>query len=108
MTRSARAQAKQAERDIAKAIGGRRLRAGEYVGPGDIDVVSDSIIGQVKHRTMPSWMAEGLRQIEEAENPDLRYRILFVVDKPRKRGERDRRILAVIDVDDLMELLEER
>ena len=60
------ASSKQAERDVAKVYGGRRLTAGEWNGAGDIDVISDRYAIQVKHRSnVPAYILEGLDQVQE-------------------------------------------
>ena len=61
---------KQAERDVAKRFGGRRLSSGEWQGDGDVDVIvlnGEAIAIQVKHRTeIPKWFLEGMTQVKEA------------------------------------------
>ena len=64
--RSIVAQSKQAERLIAMFLGGRRLHAGEWAGKGDVDVISDLFVVQVKHRSgVPAYLIEGMKQIRE-------------------------------------------
>ncbi len=61
------AASKQAERDVAAALGGRRLHAGEWQGEGDVDAVGPDFIAQVKQRKdVAGWLQEGVKQIEEA------------------------------------------
>lgn len=61
------AQSKQVERNIAEFLGGRRLHAGEWQGPGDVDVVAPRFIAQAKHRAgVPAYLVEGMKQIREA------------------------------------------
>lgn len=69
------ASSKQAERDVAELLGGRRLHAGEWQGPGDVDVVSPKCVAQVKHRSgVPAYILEGEVQILEAmaDQPQMR------------------------------------
>lgn len=61
------AASKQEERAVAEFLGGRRLHAGEWQGPGDVDVVSPRYIAQVKHRSnVADYIIEGMKQIHEA------------------------------------------
>lgn len=80
------AQSKDVERHVADFLGGRRLHAGEWLGPpGDVDVVSDRFIAQVKHRAgIPAYITEGLQQIHEAlQAPeDLKRLQPTIVDDP--------------------------
>lgn len=71
------AESKQVERNVAEFLGGRRLHAGEWQGPGDVDVIADRFIAQVKHRAnVPSYILEGLRQIHEAREAQEELRRL--------------------------------
>ena len=66
--RSTVAQSKQAERDVAALLGGRRLHAGEWYGGGDVDVVANdnSWVAQVKQRKdVATYIQEGMRQLDE-------------------------------------------
>lgn len=64
------AYSKQAERDVAKVFGGRRLSAGEWQGDGDVDVIvldGAAYAIQVKQRTgVPKWFIEGMDQVKDA------------------------------------------
>ena len=65
--RSIVAQSKQAERDVAERIDGRRLSSGEWGGAGDVDVISPTVIVQVKQRSgVPLYITEGLQQVRDA------------------------------------------
>lgn len=67
--RSTVAQSKEAEREVARELGGRRLTAGEWRGSGDVDVIDqfNEWVAQVKHRSdLPYYITEGFRQIREA------------------------------------------
>lgn len=61
------AQSKKAEREVACVLGGRRLHAGEWDGPGDVDVDGGWWVAQVKHIAgTPIWLADGMKQAVEA------------------------------------------
>lgn len=63
------AYSKAAERLVAAELSdqARRLHAGEWGGPGDVDVMGPGFYAQVKHvRNVPAYMGEGFRQINEA------------------------------------------
>lgn len=68
--RSTVAQSKEAEREVARQLGGRRLHAGEWSGmggQGDVDVLGDDFAAQVKHRSnVPIYITEGFKQIRDA------------------------------------------
>ena len=65
--RSIVAQSKEAEREVARRLGGRRLTAGEWNGRGDVDVIGRTFLAQVKHRSgVPNYIIEGIDQISEA------------------------------------------
>ncbi len=61
-------QSKDAEREVARQLGGRRLHSGEWKGKGgDVDVVGRTFIAQIKHRSgVPNYIIEGMDQINEA------------------------------------------
>ncbi len=60
------ASSKQAERDVARVFGGRRLHAGEWCGEGDIDVITPTQAIQVKHwKNVAAYIIEGIRQAQE-------------------------------------------
>ncbi len=84
--RSTVAQSKQAERDVAKLLGGVRLHAGEWHGGGDIDVVSlegyADWVAQVKQRRdVAGYIQEGMRQLDEVRSSDS-LKLLVIVTKP--------------------------
>lgn len=58
---------KDAERATAREMGARRLRAGEWDGPGDIDIDGGWFVVQHKQRAdVPKWFQEGMEQATEA------------------------------------------
>ena len=61
-------QSKDAEREVARQLGGRRLHSGEWKRKrGDVDVIGRTFIAQVKHRSgVPNYIIEGMDQIQEA------------------------------------------
>ena len=64
--RSIVAASKQAERDVARVYGGRRLHAGEWSGAGDIDVITPAWAIQVKHsKNIAAYILEGTQQAQE-------------------------------------------
>ena len=75
---------KQAERDVAQLLGGRRLRAGEWDGKkGDADVIGPGWLAQVKHRSgVPDYIVEGMNQISEAVQGTDDLPILVLRTKP--------------------------
>jgi hypothetical protein len=81
--RSTVAQSKEAEREVARILGGRRLHAGEWHGPGDVDVLCDGYIAQVKHRSgVPDYLVEGMEQIGKATLATEELRRLGSSDRP--------------------------
>ena len=81
--RSIVAASKQAERDVAEFLGGRRLHAGEWGGPGDVDVIAPGLIVQVKQRTgVPAYITEGLQQIGDAIEGRVELQRLGSDDRP--------------------------
>lgn len=104
---STMAQSKQAERDVAELLHGRRLRAGEWRGPGDVDVVGPGWAAQVKHRTaVPAYITEGMRQVKEATASSPMAGILVVKTKPG-RG-RQSETFVVLDVETWLNVTGER
>ncbi|KKN40252.1 hypothetical protein LCGC14_0735320 [marine sediment metagenome] len=69
-------QSKDAEREVARQLGGRRLHSGEWKRKsGDVDVIGTFFLAQVKHRSgVPNYIIEGMNQIQEAatEREELR------------------------------------
>lgn len=91
------AQSKQAERDVAELLGGRRLRAGEWHGLGDVDVIGRGWAAQVKHRAaVPAYIIEGMRQVLEATAGTDELGVLVVKTKPG-RGRRSQ-TFVILDV----------
>ena len=91
--RSTVAQSKQAERNVAELLGGRRLHAGEWFGGGDVDVVSadgygddnEEWVAQVKQRKdVAVYLQEGMRQLDEVRNRGhyKPLKLLVIVTKP--------------------------
>ena len=81
--RSIKAEAKAAERHVAERLGGVRLTAGQYQGPGDVDVDGGWWLAQVKHtREVTRWFREGMEQIEQACTGTEKLPLLVVVTKP--------------------------
>ena len=86
--RSTVAQAKQAERNVAYLLGGRRLHAGEWYGGGDVDVVANdnSWVAQVKQRKdVATYIQEGMRQLDEVRETGMGHqqlKLLVIVTKP--------------------------
>lgn len=65
--RSIVAASKEAEREVARRTGGRRLSAGEWQGEGDVDVITPTSVIQVKHRSnVAAFIIEGMQQVQEA------------------------------------------
>lgn len=84
------AASKEAEREVARQLGGRRLHAGEWSGmggKGDVDVLGPDWVAQVKHRSgIPDYITEGFRQIRTAsqcagQNP-LPLPLMVIRTKP--------------------------
>lgn len=92
--RSTLAQSKQAERDVAALLGGRRLHAGEWWNGGDVDVVSEGPqvpwIAQVKQRRdVAGYIKEGMRQLDEVvdnQNPPPRKLLVIVTKSGRGKS----------------------
>jgi hypothetical protein len=86
--RSTVAQSKEAEREVARILGGRRLHAGEWHGKGDVDVLGESFAAQVKHRSgVPDYLLEGMRQIQEATADTYLTPLLVIRTKPGRGRE---------------------
>lgn len=104
--RSTVAQSKQAERDVAKLLGGRRLTAGEWHGKGDVDVLGPGWAAQVKHRSgVPDYIIEGMRQIQEAtDKQGYLLPLLVLLTKPG-RG-KPARAFVIMEADDWYRLFE--
>ncbi|KKN84425.1 hypothetical protein LCGC14_0288870 [marine sediment metagenome] len=81
--RSTVAQSKQAERDVALLLGGRRLHAGEWKKKGDADVAGPGFVAQVKQRSgVSTYITEGMRQIQEAAQGTDDLPLLVIRTKP--------------------------
>lgn len=85
--RSTVSQSKQAERDVAEEMGGRRLHAGEWHGSGDVDVIDVALparwVAQVKHRSgVPDYLVEGMRQVNKATANSRLLPVLVLKTKP--------------------------
>lgn len=84
------AQSKQAERDVATLLGGRRLHAGEWYSGGDVDVISVGDlrgpmffwVAQVKQRKdVAGYIQEGMRQLDEVKDKEP-LKLLVIKTKP--------------------------
>lgn len=99
--RSTVAQSKEAEREIARQLGGRRLHAGEWSGmgrKGDVDVLGPDWAAQVKHRSgVPDYITEGFRQIREATAGTPFLPLVVIRTKPG-RG-RQAETFVLVDAD---------
>ena len=99
--RSIIAASKQAERDVAALLGGRRLHAGEWGGKGDTDVVGPGWIAQVKHRSgLPTYIKEGMRQIREAAVGTDNLPLLVIQTKPGRGYESQ--TFVMLEVEDFI------
>ena len=104
MTRPASyvAYSKDAEREVARIMGARRLHAGEYDGPGDVDVDGGWFKVQVKNRRIPAWILDGYDQIHAATvgAPEQLgpQRLVVLVDKPGPG--KPRRIFVLQEIDE--------
>lgn len=98
---STNAQSKQAERDVAETLGGRRLHAGEWHGGGDVDVVpeprTNEWVAQVKHRRdVATYIQEGIKQLDEVRDPTP-LRLLVIKTKPGRGKESEVFVLMRIE-----------
>ncbi len=101
--RSTRTQSKDAERDVARVLGGRRLTAGQHQGTGDVDVDGGWWLAQVKHtKAVPQWFSEGREQIEEACTATDKVPVLVIKTKPGPG--RRARMYVVLDAEDWVSL----
>lgn len=95
------AQSKEAERDVARQLGGRRLHAGEWSGlggAGDVDVLGPDWAAQVKHRAgVPAYVTEGFKQIRDAVAATQMIPVMVIRTKPG-RG-RQAETLVVLDAE---------
>ncbi len=102
MTRPASyvAYSKDAEREVARIMGARRLHAGEYDGPGDVDLDLQWAKVQVKQRRIPAWILDGYEQIHAAANGDFEHGmgLVVLVDKPGPG--KPRRIFVLQEIDE--------
>jgi hypothetical protein len=80
------AASKEAEREIARQLGGRRLHAGEWSGmggQGDVDVLGADFAAQVKHRSgVPAYITEGFKQIRDAVAKASLTPLMIIRTKP--------------------------
>ena len=102
------AQSKQAEREVAALMGGQRLHAGEWHGPGDVDVIDKDSpavwVAQVKHRAaVPGYILKGLRQIQEAALSERPPYIPLLVIKTKPGRGKDSRTFVVMEAEDWFE-----
>ena len=100
MTRPASyvAYSKDAEREVARIMGARRLHAGEYSGPGDVDLDGGWFKVQVKNRRIPGWVLKGYEQIHAATVGTEARGLVVLVDKPGPG--KPRRIFVLTELDD--------
>lgn len=104
--RSIRKYAKQAERDVAKAMGGERIPQGAYGGIGDADVRLRGPDGevwayvQVKHYAAPEWLRDGNVQAKLAALNSGRPCFLALKDKPGPGSRREPLIYVIQEVSD--------
>ena len=79
------AYSKAAERLVATELsnGAYRLHAGEWKGPGDVDVIGPGFYAQVKHvKNVPTYLGEGFRQINEATEGTMQTPLVVIRAKP--------------------------
>ena len=101
MTRPASyvAYSKDAEREVARIMGARRLHAGEYDGPGDVDLDGGWFKVQVKNRRIPAWILDGYKQVHAATVGTLHAQgFVVLVDKPGPG--KPRRIFVLQEIDE--------
>ena len=103
---SIRSTAKRAERDVAEILGGYRLAAGVWEGPGDVDVASHKRLEdswfyvQVKHRPWSTMVREGLKQITKSCAGTDKLPLLVLVDKAGQGVKGD--VLVCMRVEDFV------
>lgn len=76
---------KAAERLVAALMhpSARRLHAGEWKGPGDVDVVGPGFVAQVKHvSNIPTYMGKGFQQINDAAEGSDNTPLVIIRTKP--------------------------
>lgn len=76
---------KAAERLVATLLHPKafRLHAGEWKGPGDVDVMGPGFYAQVKHvKNIPTYMGEGFRQINAATEGSAVTPLVIIRTKP--------------------------
>ena len=78
--RSVRKYAGRAELDVAKQVGGRRVR-NQGTKPGDVDVESETACYQVKHMKWSGPLRRGMEQVLIGASPGKR-KLLVWTDKP--------------------------
>lgn len=91
---------KAAERLVATLLHPKafRLHAGEWKGPGDVDVMSPGVYAQVKHvRNIPTYMGEGFRQINDATEGSAITPIVIIHTKPGPGHEAKTYVVMEVD-----------
>ncbi len=99
--RSIAQYAKEAEREVARRIGGKRLPSGTHQSAGDIDVDGGWWAAQVKHRPWPEQLRKGLRQAQ-AGAKDMQVPLVAWLDKPG--GGKEARLLVCMDAADWVDM----
>lgn len=92
--------AKAAERLVAAQLHpqAHRLVAGEWKGPGDVDVMAPGVYAQVKHvRNIPTYMGEGFRQINDATEGVDKTPVVIIRTKPGQGHEAKSYVVMEID-----------
>lgn len=89
--RSTLAQSRDAERLVAKRLGGKRIHSTGLPNEPDVDLGFAAC--EVKHRRIPRWIVEGM---EQAERLDTDLPVLVLVDKPGHTN-KPARMLVVLD-----------
>jgi len=97
--RSVKSEAKDAERDFAKALGGRRLPAGVATQQrnGDVDVEGATWKMQVKHMPVPSRWTEAWEQILTACTGTGKYPLVGIKTKPGQGRRSEMYIMVRLD-----------
>ena len=102
--RSIKSEAKDAERDFANALGGRRLPAGVATQQrnGDVDVEGATWKMQVKHMPVPARWTEAWAQILTACTGTGKYPLVGIKTKPGQ-GRRSE-MFVMLRLDDYVSL----
>ncbi len=77
---------KAAERFAGALLGARRMVAGEWKGPGDVDLDGGWFLAQVKNTRIGERRRWGMQQIQEACKGTDKMPLLVEVDKPGRGG----------------------